>query len=160
MTIVAQERKQTKRKTVRGPKTGDELREEGMARSAARHAKEIQLGMIAMLSAMLEREDLTGTTDDISSDLDHMREDGGNWVGSIPKSLVRLGLITPIGVWRSARRSRRCGWLMQYRIVDSDSAREFIDSSRDSSDARPHSDPSNSGMEHTASSKKDANRAN
>lgn len=157
MTIAMDSRKRPKQNTNCDPRAGDELREEGMARSAARHAKEIQLGMIAMLSTMLERDDLTGTTDDISSDLDQKREDGGNWVGSIPKSLVRLGLITPIGFRRSARRSRRCGWLRQYRIIDSGCAREFIDSSRAHIDAPSNSEPSNSEMEHTVS--KETNRA-
>lgn len=160
MTIAMDARKRPRLNRDRGPETADELREKGMALSASKHAGQIRQGMIAMLSAMLKRDDLTGTADDIAADLDGKYEDGGRWVGSVTSNLLNRSLIEFIGYTKSARRSRHSGVLGQYRIVDPHQARGFIASLNTAkSPMSPQSDCLDDYTEQTTTNLQETNHA-
>lgn len=160
MPIAAHRRVRNSRKTDTGIETGRELREKGMALSASKHAQQIRRGMVAMLSAMLERDDLTGTADDIAADLDRKYEDGGHWVGSVTSNLLKRSLIEFFGYTKSARRSRHSGVFGQNRIVDPHRAREFIASMNAAKNPMPpQSDCSDNYMEQTTTNPQETNHA-
>lgn len=160
MPIAAHRRVRNSRKTDTRIETGRELREKGMALSASKQVQQIRRGMVAMLSAMLERDDLTGTADDIAADLDRKYEDGGHWVGSVTSNLLNRSLIEFIGYTKSARRSRHSGVLGQYRIVDPHQARGFIASLNTAkSPSSPQSDCLDDYTEKTTTNLQETNHA-
>lgn len=106
-----------------------ELRDFGMAIAAARRADQVTLGRLAMLRAMLASPAGTATIDDATGpgEMAVRFADGGQWRGTVTRSLVNDGYATIIGTTRSTRPSRHRGYISLMQLVDRSTAQSYID---------------------------------
>ena len=87
-------------------------------------------GQFALLAALLAANDGNGTLDDATAKLSEPFEDSGKWRGQITLGLCREGLIASVGAENSKRRSRHCGLLHRWRLVDRKKAQAKIEALR------------------------------
>lgn len=109
---------------------GDQLRDVGMAIAAARRPDQVTLGRLAMVRAMLASPAGTATIDDATKpyEMSVGYADGGQWRGTVTRSLVRDGFATIIGTTRSARPSRHRGYISVMQLLDRTIAQNYLDS--------------------------------
>ena len=108
---------------------GDRLRDFGMAIAAARRPDQVTIGRLAMLRAMLASPAGTATIDDATEpgEMAVRFADGGQWRGTVTRSLVNDGYATIIGTTRSTRPSRHRGYISIIQLVDRSAAQRYID---------------------------------
>ncbi len=108
---------------------GDMRRDVGMALAAARRPDQVTLGRLAMLRAMLASPAGTATIDDATGpgEMAVRFADGGQWRGTVTRSLVNDGYATIIATTRSTRPSRHRGYISVMRLVDRSTAQSYID---------------------------------
>ena len=99
---------------------GETRRDAGMAAAALPKAVRVRAGQVAMLDALLRSPDGTATIDDATApdDLGQAFADGGQWRGSVPRSLAAMGLIAKLAAGASDRPSRHAGARYVWRLVD------------------------------------------
>ncbi len=99
---------------------GERRRDEGMNLAAARRPDRVALGRWAFLNALLRSPDGTATIDQATppDELAAGFIDGGQWRGTVTRSLVADGLAEIAGTTRSIRPSRHRGWVAVLRLTD------------------------------------------
>jgi hypothetical protein len=99
-----------------------------MSRAAARRPDRVTLGRLAYVNALLRSPDGTATIDAATSpdELATGFSDGGQWRGTITRSLVAAGLAEIAGATRSIRPSRHRGWVAVLRLTDRTKAAEYV----------------------------------
>lgn len=99
---------------------GETARDLGMAIAANDQPDRVVLGRLALLDALLASDGGTGTIDDATSEAELAGEFGcgGQWRGSVTRSLASSGLIERIGYRPSNRPSRHRAPIAVWRLRD------------------------------------------
>ena len=96
---------------------GERQRDAALSVVRAHRTLEIWGAQLAMLSAMRERADRSGTADDITTPgLKH--EDGAPWIGAAVRELRMAGVIVRAGNVVSTRPSRHAAEIKLWRLAD------------------------------------------
>jgi hypothetical protein len=100
-------------------RAGETRRDVGMAAAALPKSLRVRAGMVAMLDALIRSPDGTATIDDATApdDLAAAYADGGQWRGSVTRSLAAMGLIAKVAAGASDRPSRHAGARYVWRLV-------------------------------------------
>lgn len=122
---------------------GERLRDGGMSRAAARRPDLVTLGRLAMLEALLKSVNNAGTIDDATSDSDvgSAFGDGGQWRGTVTRSLAKAGYIQRIGYRNSRRPSRHCGTIAIWQLTDPAASRRYVERLRAALECQTKNDP-------------------
>ncbi|MEN0109291.1 MAG: hypothetical protein AAF805_01080 [Planctomycetota bacterium] len=99
---------------------GERRRDAGMAAAACPKAIRVRAGQLALLDALLRSPDGMATIDDATppDDLRAAFADGGQWRGTVPRSLAADGLIEKVAAGASLRPSRHAGARYIWRLAD------------------------------------------
>lgn len=96
---------------------GELLKLAGMKQAALGKQRQIAIGQLAFLDAIVHCP--TGVTiDDATSDLTEPFQDGGQWRGSVTRSLAVAGAILHIGYTASTRPSRHRSTIKVWAMGD------------------------------------------
>lgn len=92
------------------------------------NALKIAKGQLALLQALLSKNDRRCTLDDATEDLSITFSDDGKWRGHVTLGLFLEGLIDRVGAENSKRPSRNRGLLRLWLLLDESKARKRIES--------------------------------
>jgi hypothetical protein len=92
------------------------------------NALKIAKGQLALLQALLSKNDRCCTLDDATEDLSIKFSDDGKWRGHVTLGLFSDGLIDRVGAENSKRPSRNRGLLRLWILLDESKARKRIES--------------------------------
>jgi len=113
-------------KPVKASHCRDKLAAEGRRRKEVGMAKAIlggkcllvAQGVLEMLQALQKAPDQTATIDDATSDLSQKFPDGGNWRGSVTRTLANRRIIEKAGFATSCRPSRHACPVTRWRLIN------------------------------------------
>lgn len=103
---------------------GEARRDRGMTLAAERRRVAVAAGQAALLWALLESADGTGTIDSATNlvELATKFGDGGKWRGTVCRGLAASGIVEAVGVVKSDRPARHRGYITRWRLRDRDAA--------------------------------------
>jgi hypothetical protein len=107
---------------------GEQRKRVGMALAASNKTDRVTLGRLSLLASLLRSDTGSATIDDATGadELRNQFADGGQWRGTVTKSLVSDGFATIEGTTRSLRPSRHRGYVAVLRLVDRAGALEHL----------------------------------
>jgi hypothetical protein len=107
---------------------GEQRKRVGMALAASNKTDRVTLGRLSLLASLLRSNTGSATIDDATGadELRNQFADGGQWRGTVTKSLVSDGFATIEGTTRSLRPSRHRGYVAVLRLADRAGALEHL----------------------------------